>query len=177
MRSAPILVTALLLGLTSIHCAHSKQRQTSRPTVADRVAYCEDNKDWIMDVSKRQGVDPQLVLALIRVESHYNPHAISRAGAMGLMQVMPSTAKGNGCVDAMEPLENVKCGALVLSKFLKRYDGNLLYGLSAYNGGYRMATKPQKAQALPKNERYVDRILKARGRFVRGGCPLLMKEF
>jgi len=116
-------------------------------------------------------------MAIMRVESHFNPNAVSRAGAVGLTQVMPRTASGNKCGNLKDPKQNIECGARVLAKFLKRYDGNLLYGLSAYNGGYRTATRANKSAELPRNERYVEKVLMAKGRFVRGGCSLLVREF
>ena len=116
-------------------------------------------------------------MGLIRVESHFNPGAVSRAGAVGLTQVMPRTAAGNQCGDLKDPIANMDCGSRVLAKFLRKYDGNHLYGLAAYNGGYRIANKANKRAKLPRNERYVEKVLIAKGRYIRGGCPLLMNEF
>lgn len=143
----------------------------------DRIEVCEGVRPWVEAAALSNTIDMKLIMGLIRVESHYNPSAISRAGARGLMQVMPATGKGQGCGDLLDPQENIRCGVLVLSLFLKRYNGKTVYGLAAYNGGYRYATKPWKEDRLPRNDAYVEKVLQAKSRYARGGCALLMEEF
>ena len=91
-------------------------------------------------------LDPILVLSLIRQESAFNPNAISSAGARGLMQLMPRTArytaKKNISLNKLgDPLTNIKIGITHLKKLISRYNGNLIYALSAYNAGEKNTQK------------------------------------
>jgi len=138
-----------------------------------RVERCRVLQGPIEHAARKAHLDPALLNGLIRVESSFNPGARSRAGALGLMQVMPSTGKGNACGDLLDPMSNLRCGVRVLNRFLARYDGDLVYGLSAYNGGYRHATKPHRAHRLPRNFRYVEKVLTARNDFMRRQCGFL----
>ena len=131
-----------------------------------------EDERMVRESARQFALEPALIYGVIRVESNFKPVARSRAGALGLMQVMPSTGRGNGCGDLLVPHTNIACGAKVLSIFLKRYEGNLIYALSAYNGGYRYASPAEKRAGLPKNMKYVERVLQARSRYQRDGCNL-----
>jgi soluble lytic murein transglycosylase-like protein len=88
--------------------------------------------DW---VAKRYGLPPSLVHAVISAESAYDTNAISRAGAVGLMQLMPGTAKRYGVVNRRNPVDNVDGGARYLRDLLAMFDNNLSLALAAYNAG------------------------------------------
>lgn len=88
--------------------------------------------DWI---AKRYGLPPSLVHAVISAESAYDTNAISRAGAVGLMQLMPGTAKRYGVVNRRNPVDNVDGGTRYLRDLLAMFDNNLLLALAAYNAG------------------------------------------
>ena len=145
---------------------HGKEHRTAR---------CESFLPFLSDASKKYDLDLALLVGIIRVESHFNANARSRVGARGLMQVMPSTGKGLGCTRLYDPASNIDCGAKVLRKFLNRYDENWVYGLAAYNGGYALASKPHRESHAPKNFRYVEKVLEARGRYLRGGCQSVVQ--
>ncbi|NUN14291.1 MAG: transglycosylase SLT domain-containing protein [Myxococcales bacterium] len=115
-------------------------------------------------------LEPALLLGIIRVESNFDASARSRAGALGLMQVMPATAKHNRCGNLLHPHDNVVCGARVLTQLLKRYDGNLVYALSAYHAGSSLANKARSESRLPSNFGYVEKVLMARNWYLRYGC-------
>ena len=94
-----------------------------------------DIGEIIREDSTEQGVDPRLVDALIRVESSYNPRAVSHKGAQGLMQLMPATADRLDVNNPFDPEQNVRGGVRELDRLIDRYSGNLQLALAAYNAG------------------------------------------
>jgi soluble lytic murein transglycosylase-like protein len=89
----------------------------------------------VADHAARHALDPDLVRAVIRVESGWNPRAVSRKGAMGLMQLMPATAAEYGVDDPFNPVENIRAGVAYLRHLIDRFDGKTELALAAYNAG------------------------------------------
>ncbi|NOT26303.1 MAG: lytic transglycosylase domain-containing protein [Acidobacteria bacterium] len=109
------------------------QVRTTRPA-AEPVVH-ERFEPLVQEHSARQSLRPDLVRAVIQVESGFNPRARSPKGAMGLMQLMPGTARDLGVQNAYDPGENIRGGTLYLRRLLDRFDGNEELALAAYNAG------------------------------------------
>jgi soluble lytic murein transglycosylase-like protein len=107
--------------------------RTTRPAPAARVV--DQFDDLVLEHSTRQALRPELVRAVIQVESGFNPLARSPKGAMGLMQLMPRTAATLGVRDPFDPAENIRGGTAYLRQLLDRYDGDEALALAAYNAG------------------------------------------
>ena len=106
--------------------------RTTRPVASRRAAAFEP---LIQEHARAQGLRPDLVRAVIQVESAFNPRARSRVGAMGLMQLMPATARELGVRDPYDPADNIRGGTTYLRQLLDKYDGNEELALAAYNAG------------------------------------------
>jgi len=91
--------------------------------------------DLISEHARLNNVRADLVRAVVQVESAFNPRAISRVGAMGLMQLMPATAREFGVLNAFDPVENIRAGVAYLRRLLDRYSDNEELALAAYNAG------------------------------------------
>jgi soluble lytic murein transglycosylase-like protein len=115
------------------------------------------------DISLRHAVDRDLVHSMILVESNYNPLAISNKGALGLMQLIPSTARRLGVSDAFNPAQNVEAGVRYLKYLLDHYNGDHNLALAAYNAGEGTVQKFGGVPPFPETQNYVYRVGKALG--------------
>lgn len=112
----------------------------------------------IQSAAERHEVDPQLVRAIIKVESNFNPYAISHKGAMGLMQLIPKTARQLGVNDAFDPEQNIDGGVRHLKYLLEQYRGNLPLSLAAYDAGEGAVERYNGIPPYQETRQYVRRI-------------------
>jgi soluble lytic murein transglycosylase-like protein len=115
----------------------------------------------VREAAERHRVDPALVRAVIETESGWNPAAKSRKGAIGLMQMMPTTAQRFGVNDAWSPQQNVDAGVRYLKVLLQRYDGNLDLALAAYNAGEGAVDRAHGIPAFRETRDYVQKVQNA----------------
>src|SRR5574337_17177 len=119
--------------------------------------------DIINAACDRHGIDPALVHAIVKVESDFNPYALSRKGAMGLMQLMPQTAVDMNVKNTFNPDENIDGGVRYLRYLIDRYEGNLALALAAYNSGETAVKRWGTIPPFPETQNYVQKILKIYG--------------
>jgi soluble lytic murein transglycosylase-like protein len=114
--------------------------------------------DWIREAARKHQLEPALIRAVIHAESAFNPRAISRTGAMGLMQLMPQTARELGVGNALEARQNIFGGSQYLAQMLKRFDGDLPLAFAAYNAGPTLVAQLGKIPPYPETRAYVERV-------------------
>jgi hypothetical protein len=114
----------------------------------------------IRETARRHGVSEALVAAIIAVESEYNPRAVSRRGAQGLMQLMPATASSLSVDDPFDPRENIEAGVRHLRRLLDRFDHNLPLVLAAYNAGEQAVLRYRGVPPYRETRQYISRVLR-----------------
>ncbi len=112
----------------------------------------------ITKAAARYEVDPNLIKAIIMVESSYNPQAVSRVGAKGLMQLMPRTARAMGVEDCFDPEHNINGGVRYFKWLLNKFDGNIELSLAAYNAGRRKVLKYNGIPPFKDTQQYVKKV-------------------
>jgi soluble lytic murein transglycosylase-like protein len=113
---------------------------------------------FIQSASKRFNVDPDLISSVIAIESNFNPKAVSRRNARGLMQLIPGTASHVGVHNIFDPQENINGGTQYLAELLHRYDNDLILALAAYNAGPQRVQKYGRVPPFPETQSYVRRV-------------------
>jgi soluble lytic murein transglycosylase-like protein len=120
----------------------------------------------ITEAANRYGVDPALVHAVVRAESAFDHLAVSRAGAMGLMQLMPGTADLVGVRDAFHPQENVEGGVYYLRMMLDRFGHNVALALAAYNAGPGAVESYGGIPPYSETQEYLERVFRFRQEYL-----------
>lgn len=127
-------IRVLLKAASPPHLSSSSTRRLPRRQQARRV----NLHQVILDASRTANLDPAVLATLIKIESGFDPDALSHTGARGLTQLMPNTAKQLGISNVWDPKANATGGARWLTGLLKEHDGNLLAALASYNAGSRV---------------------------------------
>ena len=151
-------LTATKLRTTIYLPAESSFTGHSRPAMSiDR----DGVEKLVREAADRHSVDAALVRAVIETESHWNPIAVSRRGAAGLMQLIPTTAQRFGANDVFNPKQNVDAGVHYLKTLLERYNGNLDLALAAYNAGEGAVDRAHGVPAFRETRNYVQKVQNA----------------
>jgi soluble lytic murein transglycosylase-like protein len=137
----------------------SANTTAANATSSGSVSSPKNLEEYFKEASETYGVDINLLKAIARQESNFNPSATSSAGAMGVMQLMPSTAKGLGVTNAYDAQENIMGGAKLMAQNLKKYNGDVSLALAAYNAGGGNVDKYGGIPPFKETQNYVKKVL------------------
>ncbi len=131
-----------------------------RTSISNKFHSTKKYDEFISDASREFDVDSRLLKAMIKAESDFDPRAISRKGAMGLMQIMPENFKMLNLKNPFDPWQNIRAGAQYFKKLYKRFNGKLALSLAAYNAGPTVVDRYKRIPPYQETEEYVSRVLR-----------------
>jgi soluble lytic murein transglycosylase-like protein len=157
---------SLLLAAAALATSHTVRTQTA-PLVPDVSVRMENftalrpdraYDRFIAEAAREYRLDPELIRAVMRAESAFNPMVVSRAGAQGLMQLMPALAEEMGVDDPFDPRQNIMGGARYLRSLLDRHRGNIPLSLASYNAGPTAVDRYKTIPPFRETRQYVKKI-------------------
>ena len=149
MRFKLFSFTASLVWFALLFLCPDVQAEPQPPTKYDSI---------IRSIAANYGLEPTLIHSIIRTESNYDPDAVSPKGAMGLMQLMPETAKRYGVRDLYNPRENIEGGVKYLKYLMDLYNRKTDYVLAAYNAGHNAIKKYGGIPPFPETRRFIEKV-------------------
>lgn len=153
-------------NLAALQLPASSANQPAK-TASSTSARGQEFDALIQQAAGRHGVDPNLVRAVVTAESDFDPQTVSHAGAMGLMQLMPETAKDLGVGDPFDPVQNIEGGTRYLAMMLERFGGDETMALAAYNWG--PGNLERSTGQLPAETRtYLKRVARYKSQYAKG---------
>jgi hypothetical protein len=148
----------VLVAAPSVHAEEAPLAETRKtsPCIARKIKYDK----MVEEVARIYGLDSALLHAVITVESRYNPNAISKKGASGLMQLMPNTARRYGVVDSLDPVQNLHGGAKYLRDMLILFNSDVSLAVAAYNAGETAVVRHgNRIPPFPETMDYVPKVM------------------
>ena len=133
-----------------------KERRPKASAAGNSAKYDE----YIEAASRKHGVDAPLLKAVMMAESNFNPRAVSKKGALGLMQIMPQNLRKLKITNPFDPKENIMAGAQYLKELLNRFNGKLPLAVAAYNAGPNSVERLNRIPPIKETEKYVKKVMK-----------------
>jgi len=134
--------------------------QSKKPSYDASYKYSDGYNKHIDLYAKKYSLDPNIIKAIIKIESNFNPKAVSHKGAMGLMQLMPETALNNGVANPFDPAQNIQGGTRYFKKLMNMFNGNIKLALAGYNAGENAVIKyGYKIPPYDETQNYVEKVL------------------
>ena len=142
------------LPLEGLMVTEEEERRPLQPKNKEEYPY----QHIILEVASRYHIDPAMIKAIIFAESGFNPRAVSKKGARGLMQLMPQTAKSLGVEDSFHPEQNINAGVKYFKQLLDRFDSDFKLALAAYNAGAKNVRKYKGIPPYKATRYYVEKV-------------------
>ena len=139
--------------------SNGSSASTQTTSSASTVSSPQDYEAYFKEASETYGVATSILKSIAKAESNFNPSAVSKAGAIGIMQLMPSTAASLGVSNSYDARENIMGGAKYISQLLSRYQGNISLALAAYNAGTGNVDKYGGIPPFTETQNYVQKVL------------------
>jgi soluble lytic murein transglycosylase-like protein len=164
------------LALSCSSCTTTGPQRVAFPYDGGALDRCEAAREIAAPVAAQLGLELDLMMGVMRVESFFRPRVKSRANAIGIMQITPATGRFYKCGNLWDPVENIQCGGRILRRLIRRYKGNEIFALGAYNGGPGYIRKAHKNKTVPRNLGYAEKVLRSKTRFLNQGCAGLVRR-